>query len=283
MGEITRLRFKGWSVVHRTTDNLDWPGWAVTGDGPLADGLGCVTRLHVECGLQQGQCPRMFKMRTSSMIASMAAVVVAGSANAGIAPNVVDPFTTTQSFGNDSSSGFVSITGGLFNERNAFRSLRAGGTGVSASSNDVAFTTQRAGTGLVGLTYRMAGGSSNDLSLITGMSIALSALNLFNGATGVNFYWQAIDVNSNSMYASQDLFSNGTSTFDFAAATKDLGFDQTKVMTLQLSVSQLGGPTSGSTVSVSGTLSNFSYTAVPAPGALALLGAAGLVGSRRRR
>jgi hypothetical protein len=85
------------------------------------------------------------------------------------------------------------------------------------------------------------------------------------------------------MYASQDLFSNGTSTFDFAAATKDLGFDQTKVMTLQLSVSQLGGPTSGSTVSVSGTLSNFSYTAVPAPGALALLGAAGLVGSRRRR
>jgi hypothetical protein len=129
----------------------------------------------------------------------------------------------------------------------------------------------------------MAGGSSNDLSLITGMSIALSALNLSNGATGVSFYWQAIDVNSNSMYASQDLFSNGTSTFDFAAATMDLGFDLTKVTNLEVSVSQLGGPTSGSTVSVSGTLSNFSYTAVPAPGALALLGAAGLVGSRRRR
>jgi hypothetical protein len=55
------------------------------------------------------------------------------------------------------------------------------------------------------------------------------------------------------------------------------------VTNLEVSVSQLGGPTSGSTVSVSGTLSNFSYTAVPAPGALALLGAAGLVGSRRRR
>jgi len=221
----------------------------------------------------------MFKMRTSSMIASMAAVVVAGSANAG----VVDPFTMNQSFGNDSSSGFVSITGGLFNERNAFRSSSAGGAGVRASSNDVAFTTNRANTGLVTLSYRMAGGSSNDLSLITGMSIALSALNLSNGATGVSFYWQAIDVNSNSMYASQDLFSNGTSTFDFAAATMDLGFDLTKVTNLEVSVSQLGGPTSGSTVSVSGTLSNFSYTAVPAPGALALLGAAGLVGSRRRR
>jgi hypothetical protein len=224
-----------------------------------------------------------FQMRNKTFISSMvgvaAAVAVAGSANAG----VVDPFTTNQSFGNDSANGFVSITGGLFNERNAFRSSSAGGAGVRASSNDVAFTTNRANTGLVTLSYRMAGGSSNDLSLITGMSIALSALNLSNGATGVSFYWQAIDVNSNSMYASQDLFSNGTSTFDFAAATMDLGFDLTKVTNLEVSVSQLGGPTSGSTVSVSGTLSNFSYTAVPAPGALALLGAAGLVGSRRRR
>jgi hypothetical protein len=40
MGVITRSRFKWWSVVQRTTDNLDWPGWAVTGNGPLADGLG---------------------------------------------------------------------------------------------------------------------------------------------------------------------------------------------------------------------------------------------------
>jgi hypothetical protein len=224
-----------------------------------------------------------FQMRNKTFISSMvgvaAAVAVAGSANAG----VVDPFTTNQSFGNDSSSGFVSITGGLFNERNAFKSASAGGAGVRASSNDVAFTTNRANFGLVGLTYRMAGGSSNDLSLITGMSIALSALNLFNGATGVSFYWQAIDVNSNSMYASQNLSSNGTSTFDFAAATKDVGFDLTNVTTLQLSVTQIGGPTSGSTISVSGTLSNFSYTAVPAPGALAILGAAGLVGARRRR
>ncbi len=223
-------------------------------------------------------------MRTSSMIASMAAVVVAGSANAGIAPNVVDPFTTNQAFGTDSANGFVSITGGLFNERNAFRSIRAGGTGVSgAPANNVGFTTNRDGAGFVTLSYRMADGTSKDLSLITGMSIALSALNLSNQATGVSFFWQAIDVNSNSMTASQDLFSNGTSTFDFAAATMGLGFDLTKVTNLEVTVSQIGGPTTGSNISVSGTLSNFSYTAVPAPGALALLGAAGLVGSRRRR
>jgi hypothetical protein len=129
----------------------------------------------------------------------------------------------------------------------------------------------------------MAGGSSKDLSLITGMSIALSALNLSNGATGVSFFWQAIDVNNSSMTASQDLFSNGTSTFDFAAATMDLGFDLTKVTNLEVSVSQIGGPTTGSNISVSGTLSNFSYTAVPAPGAAALVGMAGLIAARRRK
>ena len=31
------------------------------------------------------------------------------------------------------------------------------------------------------------------------------------------------------------------------------------------------------------TISNFGYSAVPAPGALALLGAAGMIGARRRR
>jgi len=221
-------------------------------------------------------------MRISSTVISgaVAAVAVAGSASAG----VVDPFTTNQAFGTDSSTGFVNITGGLFNERNAFRSTRAGGTGVSgAPTNNVAFTTNRDATGTVTLAYRMTGGSSTDLSLITGMSIALSALSLSNGATGVSFDWQAIDMNSKFMYASQNLSSNGTSTFDFATATTSLGFDLTKVTYLEVTVSQLGGPTSGSTVSVSGTLSNFSYTAVPAPGALALLGAAGLVGARRRR
>jgi hypothetical protein len=222
-----------------------------------------------------------FQMRNKTFISSMvgvaAAVAVAGSANAG----VVDPFTTTQAFGTDSLTGFVSISGGLFNQRNAVRTTFAGGTGVSQPNNNVAFTTRKAGFGVVSLSYQNSGGSSNDLSLITEMSIALSALNLSNGATGVSFSWLVTDVNTKQMYANQDLFSNGTSTFDFAAATKDLGFDLTKVTNMEVFVSQIGGTTTET--AVSGTLSNFSYTAVPAPGALALLGAAGLVGARRRR
>jgi hypothetical protein len=70
-----------------------------------------------------------------------------------------------------------------------------------------------------------------------------------------------------------------------ASAGRDVGFDLTQVTLLSLFVTQVGGSTSGSysTTSSSGTLSSFGYTAVPAPGALALLGAAGIVGARRRR
>jgi hypothetical protein len=100
------------------------------------------------------------------------------------------------------------------------------------------------------------------------------------------FAWSLFDSNGIGMYVDETLSANGTSTFNFASATvDDDGFDLTKVTLLTLRVSQVGGSTSGSysTTSSSGTLSNFSYTLVPAPGALALLGAAGLVGARRRR
>jgi MYXO-CTERM domain-containing protein len=217
------------------------------------------------------------------MCSAVAAVAVAGSAGAG----VVDPFTTTQSFSGASTNSFTNITGGLFGQREARRVNVAGGDGVNGTSNNVAFTLARAGTSpsTAALNYRNSSGTQN-LSSLAGMSIALSdlVLNLNTpAATGVTFTWYLYDVADNEMSASQTLFANGTSVFDFAAATTDVGFDLTQVALLSVQVSQFGGSTSGSTVSVSGTLSNFSYTAVPAPGALALLGAAGLVGARRRR
>jgi hypothetical protein len=70
----------------------------------------------------------------------------------------------------------------------------------------------------------------------------------------------------------------GVSTFNFASAVVDDGFDLTKVKTMTLEIGYFPGGAGSS----SGTLSNFSYTAVPAPGAIALLGTAGLMGRRRR-
>jgi hypothetical protein len=226
----------------------------------------------------------------SSMVGVAAAVAVAGSANAAILPNVVDPFTVTQSLSTTSSGlSKVTITGALFDKRDAVRNNKAGGAGVNGTTNNVGFTLSNPLNSFVGLDYTMSGAATKDLSSIAEVSIVLSdlVLNVPGGtaATGVEISVFLFDSAYNRLYASDTRSTNGTSIFNLASAGRDVGFDLTKVAMLSLLVTQVGGSTSSSytTTSSSGTLSNFSYTAVPAPGALALLGAAGIVGARRRR
>ena len=216
-------------------------------------------------------------MRTSSMIASMAAVVVAGSANAGIAPNVVDPFTTPETFATNSGN-WLPISGALFNERDAVVA-GVGSSGSIDGSGNVNFTVPSGNLRVVALNYQMSGGATNDLSSIAAMSIALSGLNKSGAATGITFVFSMADENDNFLTSNEALSANGVSTFNFASATVDGGFDLTKVKTMTLEIGYFPGGAGSS----SGTLSNFNYTLVPAPGALALLGAAGLAGARRRR
>jgi MYXO-CTERM domain-containing protein len=73
-----------------------------------------------------------------------------------------------------------------------------------------------------------------------------------------------------AFYTAFDVTSDGLKAIAFESELA--GFDRTAVRFMSLYVS--------SSVAFSGTLSNFT---IPAPGALALLGAAGLVGARRRR
>ena len=211
-------------------------------------------------------------MRFNSLVPSMvgvaAAVAVAGSANAG----VVDPFTTAEPFSTNSGD-WLPISGALFNERDA---VRRGSSG-SIDNGNLIFTVA-SGFNFLGLNYQMSGGATNDLSSIAAMSIALSGLNTSGAATGIAFNLYMADETEKFLSTIQTLSADGVSTFNFASATVDAGFDLTKVKTMTLEITSVGGAGS-----VSGTLSNFSYTAVPAPGALALLGAAGLFGARRRR
>jgi MYXO-CTERM domain-containing protein len=211
-------------------------------------------------------------MRFNSLVPSMvgvaAAVAVAGSANAG----VVDPFTTAEPFSTNSGD-WLPISGALFNERDA---VRRGSSG-SIDNGNLIFTVA-SGFNFLGLNYQMSGGATNDLSSIAAMSIALSGLNTSGAATGIAFNLYMADETDKFLSTIQTLSADGVSTFNFASATVDAGFDLTKVKTMTLEITSVGGAGS-----VSGTLSNFSYTAVPAPGALALLGAAGLAGARRRR
>jgi MYXO-CTERM domain-containing protein len=211
-------------------------------------------------------------MRFNSLVPSMvgvaAAVAVAGSANAG----VVDPFTTAEPFSRNSGD-WLPISGALFNERDA---VRRGSSG-SIDNGNLIFTVA-SGFNFLGLNYQMSGGATKDLSSIAAMSIALSGLNTSGAATGIAFNLYMADETDKFLSTIQTLSADGVSTFNFASATVDAGFDLTKVKTMTLEITSVGGAGS-----VSGTLSNFSYTAVPAPGALALLGAAGLFGARRRR
>jgi len=216
-----------------------------------------------------------FQMRNKTFISSMvgvaAAVAVAGSANAG----VVDPFTTAEPFSTNSGD-WLPISGALFNERDAVRTN--GSSGSIDNLGNLIFTAASGSTNFLGLNYQMSGGATKDLSSIAAMSIALSGLNKIGAATGITFSLYMADETEKFLTSNQALSANGVSTFNFASATVDAGFDLTKVKTMTLEITSVGGAGS-----VSGTLSNFSYTAVPAPGALALLGAAGLFGARRRR
>jgi hypothetical protein len=222
-----------------------------------------------------------FQMRNKTFISSMvgvaAAAAVAGSANAGIAPNVVDPFTTPETFATNSGN-WLPISGALFNERDAVVA-GVGSSGSIDGSGNVNFTVPSGNLRVVALNYQMSGGATNDLSSIAAMSIALSGLNKSGAATGITFSLYMADETEKFLTSNQALSANGVSTFNFASATVDAGFDLTKVKTMTLEIYYAGAGAGSS----SGTLSNFSYTAVPAPGALALLGAAGLAGARRRR
>ena len=74
---------------------------------------------------------------------------------------------------------------------------------------------------------------------------------------------------------------NGVLTFNVANMTSTGTINWAEVDAIGLQATRDGWGAPDSTVSFS--LSNFQYNAIPAPGALALLGAAGLVGARRRR
>jgi MYXO-CTERM domain-containing protein len=71
---------------------------------------------------------------------------------------------------------------------------------------------------------------------------------------------------------------NGTGTYIFSVSSFGGGYDATSITALGIGLQTLVGGSGGASM----TFNSFTY-AVPAPGALALLGVAGLVGGRRRR
>ena len=211
-----------------------------------------------------------FYMRNTTFISSMVlSVACVSAANAG----VVDPFTVASSATDDSGNPTVTpITGGLWDTR--YTSVLVNSDKTSASI-DVNATTNA-------LTFAVTRLVANTQS-------------------------QQAEINYNNVAAAANNLSNFTSlTFDYSSTFAslllyiDLGG---KIMvttlasggsTFTLNANELGGAFTGdylilqftrsnSNASGSFTMTNLVANGIPAPGAVALLGAAGLIGARRRR
>jgi MYXO-CTERM domain-containing protein len=237
------------------------------------------------------------KSFTSSMVGIAAAAAVAGSVSAGF----VDSFTTAfdTSTGTDffglftyeySSLSTSGPNASLFNTRYAAQisnGSRASSTGLGSASIVVGSVS----TARAVLTYIDASsvfvpsGSTLDLSSTTGFSVNVGSW----VGTGLTFKFLVFGAYDASNGQSPELgrmavtvSGNGTVNFDKASFVPTAGsINWSAIGQVRLEMERTTATTGdGSTTSF--TIDNFTNT-VPAPGAFALLGAAGLVGSRRRR
>ena len=244
-------------------------------------------------------------MRTSSMIASMAAVVVAGSANAAIvwsgvqSPAAANPDNLVLT----PNGSFISSSSAAYDNDNplfvAYGSFGSGnGTGYTAASViQGASDTGASGDFLFQLYGTLEGSGASKRRVVNnsfGTSISgLSGTIAYNStatsgsgfAVGSNIgAYNNFFLNTNAAAASGALrgqFYNTTGYIGFRFST-DGG------TSWFFGWAKWTGGTDGT-----GALSEWAYNntaggaitagQVPAPGALALLGAAGLVGARRRR
>jgi len=206
-----------------------------------------------------------FQMRNKTFISSMVlSVACVSAANAG----VVDPFTDAQTAVGVSSVQFININGGLFNQRTLEKSGSGSGSIVGGTGGIVNFAPNASAYAFT-LRYRQdASETPINLSTIASMSFDLTA-----SVPGYQLEWVFTD--SNDKAAEMVVNSVQTGTITFTASNTDVGFNWASVVTMNVGFSQGSSST--------GVLSNFNYTVVPAPGALALLGVAGIVGARRRR
>jgi hypothetical protein len=220
-----------------------------------------------------------FQMRNKTFISSMvgiaAAVAVAGSANAAVV-SIFD-FTT----------GVSANSSGSVNGSNPFNGWDTTGaykaTTASATPSGGAITMANEawqGSSVANSQFFLSASTPVNLSGTTAIVFNVTAY------SGKATNWNLMVMDSNYNWADFFLINtsgSGVKSFD----TTDTmyvaeGFDWSKVETVGLVATSTGSQ--GSRLASSFTFNGMDAVGVvPAPGALALLGAAGLVGARRRR
>ena len=219
----------------------------------------------------------------SSMVGIAAAVAVAGSANAGV---TIDSFTNS-TFLQDRTS-----YGSIFNSRNY-------GTNTTSNTPEINTVTNRlvADTGSGSITtywenYEANGNvgpfiNLSQLSTITFdvTSQAASVItfviqqrtgDLDSSGSAGSVRWTNVAVGAGSSSVTLTVGQNSGGVWS-VSGTGTAALSNVSYMSMRL------GTTGAGAVSFVGSIGNLQYNLVPAPGAFALLGAAGLVGARRRR
>ena len=211
-------------------------------------------------------------MRNKTLISSMvaAAVAVAGSASAGM---TFDSFTVAQS-----ESNTPGLPPGInwASPASSQPIFGASGTRAAFAFNNSGTSTSSVGGGTATFTYTGSNGTSTglyysgDAQDLTGytFSFYLNSNVATDGRRG--FFFDLVSVGGGYSPNVLNYTVAGVYTVDLSTVN---GVDLTAITSIAIGIFT---STPGSA-----TVSNFTYT--PAPGALALLGASGLVGARRRR
>ena len=208
--------------------------------------------------------PNVSKNIVASALLFGGTLGLGSAANAGLAVTLIDNFTT--GFG----SGYTTQSGaGILGTR-----------GVDNLGTPLSF--QNPGFKWSGNAYNNGTVEYFNFGTLDFTNLALTMTGSGSG-TG-NATLQVTLFNSNNSYAGWNVaFSNSmtmsTSAFTFTGKfdPQASAFDLSQVTVIQVMTAGSGSST------VNYTMTNFSYSAVPAPGAVALLGVSGLVVARRRK
>ena len=216
----------------------------------------------------------------SSMVGIAAAAAVAGSANAGV---TIDSFTNS-TFDQERAS-----FGSIFNSREAGFNGTVNAPTINTTTNRLVADT---GTGFITAfwdNYEANGdmGPFIDLSQLSTITFdvtsAAASFITFSivqktgnpGTTVGRVRWADVAVNAGNSSVTLTVGQNSGGVWS-VTGTGMACLSNVSSMSLKLGLS-------GGVTGFNGSIGNLQYNLIPAPGALALLGVAGLVGARRRR
>ena len=213
----------------------------------------------------------------SSMVGIAAAAAVAGSANAGV---TIDSFTNS-TFDQDRAS-----FGSIFNTRSYGINGTTNAPTINATTNRLVADT---GGGFITTYWENYEANSS-----VGPFINLSQLSTITfdvtsaAASKITFVIKQSSVAAGSVRWTNVAVGAGSSSVTLTVGQDSGGVwsvagngmaDLSNVSFMSLKLGTLTGGVTG----FNGSIGNLQYNLIPAPGALALLGVAGLVGARRRR